>query len=239
MNISDWITSKPMKILFVEDDLRIARPLAEDLRHQSHAVDVVSDGIQGWEYAEAVAYDLILLDVMLPRLDGISLCKRLRAAGCSALILILTARDTISDKVIGLDAGADDYLVKPFALEELSARIRALARRSHEVKPPVLSYGNLIFDPSACHVTYAGQSLLLTHRELMILECFLRAPTQVLTRAALLDKLWELDDIAGEGTVKTHITNLRQKLKLAGAPENLIETVYGIGYRLGMCTEPQ
>jgi two-component system, OmpR family, response regulator QseB len=118
-----------MKILLVEDDKRIAKPLADDLRYQHHVVDAVTDGLEAWEHAQAVAYDLILLDVMLPCIDGITLCKRLRSSGCSALILMLTAKDTTTDKVIGLDAGADDYLIKPFELEELSARIRALSRR--------------------------------------------------------------------------------------------------------------
>jgi DNA-binding response OmpR family regulator len=221
-----------MRILLVEDDDRIARPLAEDLRHQNHTVDMARDGVEGWECAQAVAYDLILLDVMLPRLDGITLCKRLRSSGSKALILMLTARDTTSDKVIGLDAGADDYLVKPFELEELAARIRALARRNAETKPLVLTHGKLQLDPSTCTVSYAEQPLSLTPKEYMILECFLRHPTQVFTRSALLDKLWEFDQSSGENTIKTHITNLRHKLKAVDSPEDLIETVYGLGYRL-------
>jgi two-component system, OmpR family, response regulator QseB len=221
-----------MRILLVEDDDRIAKPLAEDLRHQNNVVDIARDGIEGWNCAESVSYDLILLDLMLPRLDGISLCKRLRAAGSQALILMLTARDTTIDKVIGLDAGADDYLVKPFELEELAARIRALSRRSAETKPAVLGYGQLQLDPGTCNVTYAGQPLSLTPKEYMILACFLSHPTQVFTRTALLDQVWEVDQFAGENTIKTHITNLRHKLKAAGSPEELIETVYGLGYRL-------
>ncbi|MBE9019532.1 response regulator transcription factor [Chroococcidiopsidales cyanobacterium LEGE 13417] len=222
-----------MKILIVEDDDRIAKPLAEDLRHQHHVVDLAADGIEGWEYAQSTAYDVILLDLMLPRLDGIALCKRLRTAKCNAFILMLTARDTTSDKVIGLDAGADDYLVKPFELEELGARIRALSRRSPEIRQPILSHGELQLDPANCEVTYAGKTLPLTPKEYTILEYFLRNPTQVLTRTAILDKLWEFDKLSGEETVKTHLTNLRRKLKIAGSPEDFIETVYGVGYRLG------
>ncbi|MBE9184472.1 response regulator transcription factor [Microcoleus sp. LEGE 07076] len=221
-----------MRILLIEDDDRIAKPLAEDLRHQNHAVDIASDGIEGWDYIQSVNYDLILLDLMLPKLDGIALCKRLRAAKSNTLILMLTARDTTSDKVVGLDAGADDYLVKPFELEELTARIRALSRRIPETKPLILIHGDLQLNPSSCTVTYGNQPLSLTPKEYMILECFLRNPAQVLTRAAILDKLWDFDQSSGEGTVKTHITNLRSKLKAAGSSENLIETVYGIGYRL-------
>ena len=221
-----------MRILLVEDDLRIAKPLAEDLRHQNHVVDIATDGLEGWEYARSANYDLILLDLMLPKLDGIALCKRLRAAQSHVLILMLTARDTTSDRVVGLDAGADDYLVKPFELEELAARIRALSRRSPETKSLILTHGDLQLNPSSCTVTYAGNALSLTPKEYMILECFLRNPTQVLTRSAILDKLWAFDKASGEGTVKTHITNLRSKLKAAGSSENFIETVYGIGYRL-------
>ena len=220
-----------MKILLVEDDARIAKPLAEDLRHQYHVVDIADDGLKGWEYAQSAEYQIILLDLMLPRLDGITLCKRLRNYNFSALILMLTARDTTTDKVIGLDAGADDYLVKPFELEELAARIRALSRRSTETKQLILSHEKLQLDPGTCQVNYGGQPLSLTPKEYMILECLLRNPTQVLTRSALLDKLWEFDKISGEETIKTHITNLRKKLRVAGSSE-FIETVYGIGYRL-------
>jgi DNA-binding response OmpR family regulator len=222
-----------MRILIVEDDGRIAQPLAEDLKHQNHVVDVAQDGIEGWDYAQATTYDLILLDLMLPRLDGISLCKKLRGAKINALILMITAKDTTADKVIGLDAGADDYLVKPFDLEELEARIRALSRRIAETKMPILTHGDLQLDPSICTVTYAGKPLSLTPKEYMILELFLRNPNQVLTRSSILDKLWDFDKSSGEGTVKTHLVNLRNKLKAAGSPEDLIQTVYGIGYRLG------
>lgn len=222
-----------MRILLVEDDDRIAKPLAEDLRHQHHIVEIAQDGVEGWEYAQATEYDLILLDLMLPRLDGISLCKRLRATQSSVLILMLTAKDTTSDKVIGLDAGADDYLVKPFKLQELAARIRALARRSSETKPLILSYGRLNLNPSTAEVTYGDNLLSLTPKEYLILEYFLRHPRQVLTRSAILDQLWEFDNSSMEGTVKTHITNLRRKIKDAGGSGSEIETVYGIGYRLG------
>jgi two-component system, OmpR family, response regulator QseB len=222
-----------MRILLVEDDDRIANPLAEGLKNEHHIVEIAKDGMEGWEYAQGFNYDLILLDLMLPKLDGIELCKRLRRANSQALILMLTARDTTEDKIIGLDAGADDYLVKPFKLKELAARIRALSRRSHEFKPQILSYEKLQLDPSTGKVTYGDNVLSLTPKEYLILEYFLRHPKQILTRSAILDQLWEFDNISGEGTIKTHITNLRQKLKSADSKDNLIETVYGIGYRLG------
>ncbi|GAA6615337.1 response regulator transcription factor [Scytonema sp. NUACC26] len=221
-----------MRILIVEDDDRIAKPVAEDLKHQHYVVDIACDGMEGWEYTQSTQYDLILLDLMLPKLDGVSLCKRLRAAKYNSLILMMTARDTTADKVIGLDAGADDYLVKPFELEELAARIRALFRRIPETRQPILVHGNLQLDPSSCTVTYLNNLLSLTPKEYMILECFMRNPTQVLTRSVILNKLWSFDKFSGEDTVKTHIKNLRKKLKDAGGSESLIETVYGIGYRL-------
>jgi DNA-binding response OmpR family regulator len=221
-----------MKILIVEDDDRIAKPLAKDLMYQYHTVDLAQDGLEGWEYTQATQYDLILLDLMLPKLDGITLCQRLRKVKYQALILMLTAKDTTEDKVIGLDAGADDYLIKPFTLEELSARIRALSRRYSELVPSILNYGDLQLDPHRQMVNYAGKPLSITPKEYMILECFLKHPRQVLSRSAILDKLWSFQDLSGEETVRTHITNLRRKLKAAGSPDNFIETVYGIGYRL-------
>ncbi len=223
-----------MRILIVEDDDRIAKPLAEDLRHQHHAVEIAGDGMEGWEYTQAIKYDLILLDLMLPKLDGISLCKQLRESHYNALILMLTAKDTTSDKIIGLDAGADDYLVKPFEIGELAARIRALSRRSPETKPPVLTYGKLQLDPASDEVTYEGKVLNLTPKEYMILELFIRHRDRVFSRSEILDKLWEIDRVitTGDRTIRTHITNLRHKLKDAGMSADCIETVYGLGYRL-------
>lgn len=221
-----------MRILLIEDDDRIAEPLVEHLTHQYYVVDLAQDGITGLEQAQLAPYDLILLDLMLPRLDGITLCKRLRAKGCKALILMLTAKDTTTDKVIGLDAGADDYLVKPFKIQELAARIRALSRRSSDIRPPVVTYKNLQLDPSTHQVTYAGKLLSLTPKEYMLLEVFLRNPTRVFTRRELLEKIWECEDVSGEETIKTHLRNLRRKIKAAGSESDLIENVYGIGYRL-------
>ena len=222
-----------MRILIIEDDDRIAKPLAEYLRRQHHIVDITTDGLQGWEWFQSELYELVLLDLMLPKLDGITLCQRLRTTSSNALILILTARDTTDDKIVGLDAGADDYLVKPFELKELAARIRALARRSPQIRPSILIHGDLQVDPAIQQVTYAGSILSLTPKEYMILEYFLRNPNQVVTRSAILDKLWEFDKSSGEGSIKTHITNLRNKLRASGSSEDLIENIYGIGYRLG------
>ncbi|MEH2451874.1 response regulator transcription factor [Nostoc sp.] len=222
-----------MRILIVEDDDRIAKPLAEFLRRQHHIVDITTDGLEAWEWSQSALYELILLDLMLPKLDGITLCERLRAASSNVLILMLTARDTTGDKIIGLDAGADDYLVKPFDLKELAARIRALARRNSEIRPQILTHGDLQLDPATQQVTYAGNIILLTPKEYMILEYFLRNPNQVITRSIIIDQLWEFDKSSGEGSIKTHITNLRNKLRACGSSEELIENIYGIGYRLG------
>ena len=225
-----------MRILVVEDDLRIAEPLAEDLRHQQHVVDLADDGIRGWEYAESQIYDLILLDVMLPRLNGIELCRRLRHNGCTAQILMLTARDTIADKVVGLDAGADDYLVKPFDLDELSARIRALSRRGTEIRASILTHGDIKIDPATREACYGGRFLSLTPKEYTILDYLLRHPQAVVTKSTLIEKLWEFDCLSGEETIKTHLTNLRRKLKNVGCKVDPIETVYGVGYRLRSVT---
>jgi DNA-binding response OmpR family regulator len=170
-----------MKILVVEDDDRISDAVEEYLSDQHYAVEVATDGQEAWELLDVFNYDLILLDVMLPRLDGVSLCQRLRSKGCETPILMLTGKDTLGEKVEGLDAGADDYLVKPFELEELSARIRALSRRSLEPKPPILNYGKLQLDPSISEVTYDGKVITLTPKEYMILGLFLRNPKQVFT----------------------------------------------------------
>jgi len=221
-----------VKILIVEDDVRIATPLAQDLRCQHHCVDIATDGIEGWNYAQAANYGLILLDLMLPLLDGISLCKKLRSAQSQSYILMLTAKDTTIDKVIGLDAGADDYLVKPFKLEELSARVRALQRRSKDIYPQILQHGPLKLDPTSRSVVYGSNPLSLTPKEYLLLEYLMRHPGRVFSRTVLLDALWEFDQTSGENTVKTHLTNLRRKLKAAGGSECLIETVYGMGYKL-------
>ncbi|WP_424096819.1 response regulator transcription factor [Moorena producens] len=221
-----------MRILLVEDDERITDALAEDLTDQHYVVDVANDGQVGRELVESFSYDLILLDVMLPKIDGITLCRKLRSQGDLTPILMLTARDTISDKILGLDAGADDYLVKPFDLGELSARIRALLRRGNTTLPPVLEWDALRLDPSTCEVFYEDRLLSLSPKEYALLEFFLRHPRRVFSRAQILENLWSFERLPEEATVKAHIRGLRQKLDAAGAPSDLIETVYGLGYRL-------
>jgi DNA-binding response OmpR family regulator len=221
-----------MKILLVEDDERISDAIVEYLSDQHYLVEVAQDGQEAWELIDVFSYDLILLDVMLPKLDGISLCHKLRSHGCQIPILMLTARDTIGDRVKGLDAGADDYLVKPFALQELSARVRALMRRGAASLPPMLQWGDLELDPSTCEVFYKKQPIALSPKEYSLLEFFLRHERQVFSRAQLLDNLWPLEQLPEEATVKAHIRSLRQKLEMCGASGDIIETVYGLGYRL-------
>ncbi|HEY9646508.1 MAG TPA: response regulator transcription factor [Chroococcidiopsis sp.] len=220
-----------MKILLVEDDERIAQALAEALSDQNYAVDVACDGQEGWDYVEAYEYSLFLLDWMLPKLDGIRLCQRIRQHGIHTPVLLLTAKDTSSDKVMGLDAGADDYVVKPFDLQELMARIRALLRRGTTTLPAVLEWGKLRLDPSTTEVAYGDRPLHLTPKEYQLLELFLRQGHRTLSRSAILEALWSSEEPPGEETVKVHIRSMRQKLAAVGATD-LLETVYGLGYRL-------
>lgn len=220
-----------MRILIIEDDLLVAQTLTTILTEQNYAVEVAPDGQLGWNLVEAFAYDLVVLDVVLPRLDGITLCQRIRAKGLQMPILLLTGRDNSHDKAIGLDAGADDYVVKPFDSEELVARVRALLRRGI-VTQPVLEWGDLQLDPSSCQVTYGETPLLLTPKEYALLELFLRNSRRVFSCGLILEHLWSYEEMPGEEAVRTHIKGLRQKLKAAGVGSDVIETVYGIGYRL-------
>jgi DNA-binding response OmpR family regulator len=221
-----------MRILLIEDDIRLAETLAEALTDQRYVVDVVTDGETGWHQAKTLDYDLLLLDVMLPELDGISLCHRLRSHGYTLPILMLTACDTISDEVTGLDVGADDYVIKPVDLQKLFARIRALLRRGSATLLPILKWGGLRLNPSTYEVSYGETPIHLTPKEYALLELLLRNGRRVLSRSAIIEHVWSLECSPEEHTVKVHIRGLRQKLKAAGAPENTIETVHGMGYRL-------
>ncbi len=221
-----------MKILLVEDDDASIALLSRSLSGQHYIVDAVKDGEMGWTYATTFEYDAIVLDLMLPKLDGITLCKRLRAAGYTMPILLLTSQDLITAKVQGLDAGADDYLVKPFDLAELMARMRALLRRSSDRALPLLSWENLLLDPSTCEVTYDGKLLNLTTKEYDLLELFLRDCYHVFSSDEIIDRLWSSDDFPAEATVRSHVRRLRRKLQAAGAPPDSIATIHGRGYYL-------
>jgi PAS domain S-box-containing protein len=221
-----------MKILVIEDDELNAYKLTTILTEQNYAVEVANDGDTGWDLVEAYDYDLILLDIILPKLDGISLCKKIRLSGRQVPILLLTGCDSSHDKAIGLDAGADDYVVKPFEPEELVARVRALLRRGSITSQPILEWGNLKLDPSSCEVTYYQNPLSLTPKEYALLELLMRNHRRVFSCGMILEHLWSYEDTPGEEAVRTHIKGLRMKLKSVGAPHDFIETVYGIGYRL-------
>ena len=220
-----------MRILLVEDDLRLAETLAEALTDQRYVVDIVTDGEAGWQQAKLLEYDLLLLDLMLPELDGIGLCHRLRSHGYKMPILMLTACDTIDDEINGLDVGADDYVVKPVDLQKLLARIRALLRRGSSTAP-ILTWGELRLDPSSYEVSYGANPIHLTPKEYSLLELLLRNGRRVLSRSVMLEHVWSLESPPEEHTVKVHIRGVRQKLKAAGADEDSIETVHSIGYRL-------
>ncbi|MGB5963394.1 MAG: response regulator [Coleofasciculaceae cyanobacterium] len=221
-----------MKILLVEDDEFVADLLISTLSSQHYLVDLATDGQTGRELAEVYEYDLILLDLILPLMDGISFCKQRRSVGDRTPILLLTGHDTSSNKVLGLDAGADDYVVKPFDSNELLARIRALLRRGSLTTTPVIEWQNVRFDPNKCEVTYKAQLISLTPKEYALLELFLRNPQRIFSQSALLNHLWSYEESPSANTVRAHIKSLRQKLKKVGAAADLIETVYGLGYRL-------
>ena len=221
-----------MKILLVEDDEGTAKVLRDTLTSQQYLVDLAADGQMGLELAEAFAYDLVLLDVMLPKLDGINFCRQLRAQRHRTPVLLLTALDSSSSKATGLDAGADDYIVKPFDTEELLARIRALLRRGSPTLSSVMEAGNVRLDSSSCRVTCDGQLLFPTAKEYALLELMMRNSHRIFSQKLLLDYLWSSnEEIRSENAVRAHVKGLRQKLKQAGA-DTLIETVYGLGYRI-------
>lgn len=220
-----------MRILLVEDDDGLAAWLETALTGQHYRIERARDGRTAWDLAEAFPYDVIILDWLLPKLNGLEFCRQLRDRGDRTPILLMTAQDSNAQKVKGLDAGADDYLVKPFAIEELLARIRALLRRGNTALLDRIAWGQLQLDPANCQVTYAGTLLKLTAKEYELLELFLRNPSRIFSQSALLDRLWSFDDPPSEGAVRTQIKSLRRKLKKVGAPDT-IETIYGLGYRL-------
>lgn len=219
-----------MKILLVEDDESIGLVLVQVLSEQ-YSVTIATDGEQALDLAKRFEFDLILLDVIIPKLDGINVCRELRAFGYKNPILLLTGKDSSDDRVMGLDAGADDYVVKPFDLPELLARIRALSRRLTNVSETLITWDKLQLNSTNSEVTCDGQRLHFTPKEYCLLELFFLNPNRVFSRSAILDKLWDFADSPGEETVSTHIKCLRQKLKAAGSPDP-VETVHGLGYRL-------
>lgn len=218
------------RILIIEDDEAIVRVLRRSLAYEGYTVDAAFDGETGLALARDAHPDLVILDWMLPGMDGLEVCQRLRAGG-NVPILMLTAKDTVSDRVQGLDAGADDYMVKPFQLEELLARVRALLRRTQPERVPVLNFADLVLDTSTRQAMRKGRTISLTAKEYDLLELFMRHPRQVLTREMIFDRVWGYDFGGESNVLDVYIRYLRQKLESKGE-NRLIHTVRGVGYVL-------
>ncbi len=220
-----------MRILMIEDYEPLRKSLTQGLREAGFAVDATKDGDEGLAFAEAGDYDAILLDLMLPKIDGLSLLKRLRSQGNPVHILILTAKDTLDDRVKGLNLGADDYLVKPFAFDELLARVNALVRRKYNAKSSVLRIGDLEIDRTAKSVSRAGNSIDLTAHEYAILEVLALKTDRVVTRAMIWDRIYDYSAEPNSNVIEVFIATLRKKLERDGLPR-LIHTRRGLGYML-------
>jgi len=220
-----------VRVLLVEDEKRIAEFIRNGLTEHGYAVDVAPDGGEALDWLDVAEFDLVILDVMLPVRDGIDVCKTLRARGMRTPILMLTARDAIEDRVLGLDSGADDYLVKPFAFAELLARLRALTRREPELRKPVLEVGDLLLDTMTREVTRGGARVDLTTKEYALLEYFMRHPNQVLTRTMIAEHVWNYDFDNVTNVIDVHVRNLRRKID-DPFPARVIHTVRGAGYRM-------
>jgi DNA-binding response OmpR family regulator len=221
-----------MRVLLIEDDRKAARLLSKGLQEEGFVVDVASTGEDGEEQAALNEYDVVILDWLLPGRDGLAVCRALRASGNSTPILMLTARDSVADRVSGLGTGADDYLTKPFALDELLARIQALLRRSRSVQPVVLRVADLTLDPVTRRVSRGSVVVTLTPKEYAILEVLMRNVGQVVTRTRLAERVWDEASEVLDNLVDAHVSHLRKKVdREASVP--LIHTVRGVGYRLG------
>lgn len=223
-----------MKVLVVEDEHHIANAIKKGLVQERFAVDVAYDGTEGFDLATSEHYDCILLDLMLPSMDGITICKELRAHHNHTPILMLTARGETQDKIEGLNAGADDYLTKPFSFEELLARIRALVRRPSVLADAVLSVGSITLDPKTFFVKRGNTSIQLSHREFVLLEYMMRHPHAILTKDDIISHVWNFDADILPNTVEVYIKNLRNKIDVPFKKEKpLIMTIRGFGYKLG------
>ncbi len=227
-----------MRILVVEDDRKVAGFIEQGLREEGYAVDVAPDGDEATMLAHVYEYDMIVLDVMLPKKTGLQVAAELRREGRSTPILMLTARDATEDLVRGLDAGADDYLAKPFKFDELLARIRALVRRGGASRTELLNYGPVELDRLKHKVRLSGKGLDLTAKEFHLLEHFLMRPEEVIRRTDLLEKVWDLHFDPESNVVDVHVGNLRRKLREAAGIE-LIHTVRGVGFRLQLPERPK
>ena len=224
-----------MRVLVVEDEKKLGELLRRGLGEEGYAADLADRGEEALWMAQAVTYDAIVLDVMLPGVDGFEVCRRLRGNGVWAPVLMLTARDAVEDRVSGLDVGADDYLTKPFAFEELLARLRALTRRAPTERPPVLKTGDLVLDPAAHRAWRGDQELDLSAKEFALLELFMRRPGVTLSRTQLLDGAWDFAFESRSNVVDVYVRYLREKIDRPFGHHS-IETIRGVGYRL--CADP-
>jgi len=220
-----------MRILVVEDEIKLANAVRRALQLQKYAVDIAYDGQSGLDLAVGESFDLIILDVMLPGIDGMEICRRIRREGIKTPVLMLTAKGRISDKITGLDTGADDYMVKPFSFEELFARVRALFRRSVQSPDPLLQVKDLTLDPVSFKVERSGKSIKLSSREFSILEYLIRRKNTVVTRDQILSHVWDYDSDVLPGTVEVHIKHLRDKIDTSFTVP-LIKTIRGFGYEI-------
>ena len=221
-----------MRVLIVEDEKKMASFIERGLKEEGYAVDLAYDGETGWEYVSNNEYDMILLDLMLPKMSGLALCGKIRQSGARTPILILTARDAVEDKIEGLDQGADDYLTKPFSFEELLARIRALLRRPRELhEEAILKAGDLKMDLLERHVWVGTAETTLSQKEFSLLEYLLRRKGEVVTRSQIAEHVWDLHFDPMSNTIDVYINFLRKKIDI-DRPKSRIETVRGVGYRL-------
>ncbi len=220
-----------MKILIVEDDLRLARALAHILVESHHEVDIVGDGASGLEWAESGMYDVIVLDVMLPKMDGFEVVAELRRENVSTPVLLLTARDAVSDKITGLDSGADDYMTKPFSPAELMAHLRMLTRRQGEVIFEKIDFADLTLNLDSLELSCGSKTIHLSVKEFSIAKILMTNPSQIASKELLIDKVWGMDSSAEDNNVEAYISFLRKKLKFLGSRAR-IETIRKVGYRL-------
>ena len=220
-----------MRLLVVEDEKKVANFIRKGLAEEGYAVDLAHDGEEGLEMALDQVHDLIILDISLPKMDGIGMLKKLREGNVKTPVLLLTVRATIEDKVLGLDSGADDYLTKPFAFQELVARVRALLRRRADIEPTLLQVADLTLDPARRMVIQRGQKIELTSKEYALLHYFMQNPGRVLTRAMITDHVWNYDFDTGTNVIDVYVNYLRKKVD-SGRKPKLIHTVRGVGYVL-------
>lgn len=219
-----------MQILIVEDEWKIANILRKGLLEEFYNVDIAKDGQEALEKVAINSYDFIILDLMIPKIDGITVCKKIRENKSSMPILILTAKDDVTDKIAGLDAGADDYVTKPFSFAEISARIRALLRRGNKADPVILSLADLTLNPATKIVTRSNHNISLTAREYTLLEYFMRNQNMILSKSQLLEHVWDYQYEGLSNIVETYVKYLRKKLTVSKDSKELIQTVRGLGY---------